>query len=79
MTDKKKVLAISGSIRESSTNLRFIMAISGLFTSAWEFEIYKGLAALPHFNPDLSEKNIPDQVLEFRKKLIEADGIRFAF
>jgi chromate reductase, NAD(P)H dehydrogenase (quinone) len=74
MTEKRKILAISGSIRQFSTNLYFIKAISRLCPSVWEFEIYKGLATLPHFNPDMTEENIPVIVTDFRNKLRECDG-----
>jgi NAD(P)H-dependent FMN reductase len=36
---------------------------------------YEGLAALPHFNPDLDTDTPPVQVLDFRRAVGEADGL----
>jgi chromate reductase, NAD(P)H dehydrogenase (quinone) len=77
MIPKKKVLAISGSTRDGSTNYKYIKAIELLATAtdAFEIELFQGLAALPHFNPDMALENVPEQVLAFRKQIADADGI----
>jgi chromate reductase len=72
---KKKILAISGSTRQSSTNLNLIKAISDLFAEKLTIKIFQGLSAIPHFNPDLDTEDPPGNVLEFRRQLNEADGI----
>ena len=73
--DKKKILAIPGSTRQSSTNLNLIKAISDLFAEKLVVKIFRGLSGIPHFNPDLDAENPPKNVLEFRSQLKEADGI----
>ena len=73
--DKKKILAIPGSTRQSSTNLNLIKAISDLFAEKLVVKIFQGLSDIPHFNPDLDTENPPKNVLEFRSQLKEADGI----
>lgn len=75
MKEKKKVIAISGSTRASSTNLNFIRAISTLAEHQFEITLLEGLAEIPHFNPDLDTATPPKQVAEFRNTLREADGI----
>ncbi|MGZ4079606.1 MAG: NADPH-dependent FMN reductase, partial [Bacteroidia bacterium] len=70
---KKKILAISGSTRTNSTNSHLINAIIDLYKEHLDFIIYRGLTDLPHFNPDLDQKPFPETVVEFRKKLKEAD------
>lgn len=75
MTDKKKILAISGSTRKASSNLNLIKAIAGLTTEVFAITIFEGLTDLPHFNPDMDNENVPHHVVDFRKKIREADGI----
>lgn len=75
MQERKKVLAICGSTRNKSTNLNFIHAIASLSSQSLEINIYGGLAALPHFNPDLDTDTPPAEVTEFRRLLTEADGV----
>ena len=72
---KKKILAVSGSTRQNSTNLNLIKAISDLFKEKIAIKIFQGLSDIPHFNPDLDTADPPKKVLEFRKQLKEADGI----
>lgn len=75
MTARKKILAISGSTRASSTNLNLIHAIADLTVETLELEIFNGLAELPQFNPDDDTEQPPAAVLEFRQKLRAKDGI----
>lgn len=75
MTSKKKIAAICGSTKKSSTNLRLIKAISGLTADDFEFDIINNIDQLPHFNPDLDQDTPPEQVTAFRKKLKEADAV----
>ena len=37
--------------------------------------IYNELKSLPHFDPELSAGNPPKQIIEFRNKIEQADGI----
>jgi NAD(P)H-dependent FMN reductase len=75
MTDKIKILAISGSTRKSSSNLNIIKAIADLSSEIFTMTIFDGLSELPHFNPDLDNENVPQRVSDFRRQLREADGI----
>src|SRR6185437_12057031 len=75
MTNKKRVIAISGSTRKESTNLSYIHAIAELASTAFEILIFNGLSDIPHFNPDLDNENPPKPVADFRRQLSEADGI----
>lgn len=72
---RKKILAISGSIRSQSTNTSYINAIAALYADQLEIIQYKGLATLPHFNPDDDTDAVPATVSTFRKQVREADGI----
>ncbi|PSL45339.1 NAD(P)H-dependent FMN reductase [Chitinophaga niastensis] len=75
MTDKIKILAISGSTRKSSSNHLLIKAIADLAADKFEVSLFEGLTDIPHFNPDLDNGNAPAQVVDFRKQLDAADAI----
>ena len=75
MSQRKKVLAISGSTRQNSSNHNLIKAIAELFIDELEITIFESIADLPHFNPDDNNENVAPQVLDFRKQLNDADGI----
>lgn len=48
-----RILGVSGSLREKSTNSRLLTAFAELLPAGVDYVTYDGLAALPHFNPDL--------------------------
>lgn len=71
----KKVIAISGSTRASSTNLYLIQAIGELAADKFTITTFDELTAIPHFNPDQDYEDPPPQVVNFRKTLRSYDGI----
>ncbi len=77
MTKKYKIVAISGSTREHSTNLNLIHAIQELYTDRLDMVIAPSIAFVPHFNPDLDNGNDapPQAVADFRRLLQDAEGI----
>jgi chromate reductase, NAD(P)H dehydrogenase (quinone) len=75
MRDRKKIVAISGSTRQLSTNLNLIEAIIELYSDELDIKMFQGLSDIPHFNPDLDTENPPKAVSDFRRQLNEADGI----
>ena len=52
----KRIIAISGSTKATSTNLSLIKAIADLTADKLEIIVFNGLSNLPHFNPDLDTK-----------------------
>jgi NAD(P)H-dependent FMN reductase len=70
-----KVLGISGSLKNSSSNSSLLRAIGKLFPPEAEYIIYNGPGNLPHFSPDIDGDNSPEAVIEFRKLLKAADGV----
>ena len=72
---KKQVLAISGSTRENSTNRQYIDAFSNIAKDMMDVTMYKNIADLPAFNPDLDNENVPAVVTEFRTMINNADGV----
>jgi chromate reductase, NAD(P)H dehydrogenase (quinone) len=71
----KKVLAICGSTRKTSSNLNLIHAIADLTKEKFEIEIFDGLDSIPHFNPDNDNETPPPAVRNFRQQLKAIDGI----
>jgi chromate reductase len=71
-----KILAISGSLRYSSSNTNLIRAAADIAQQEkMIFTIYGGLGDLPHFNPDLDGDEPPAAVSDLRKQLKAADGV----
>ncbi|MEP2024397.1 MAG: NAD(P)H-dependent oxidoreductase [Reichenbachiella sp.] len=70
----KNILAISGSIRQNSSNHVVLQYIGEKFCNEIDMELYQGIDQLPHFNPDY-DKEPSAEVVEFRKKIESADGI----
>ncbi|GGD80658.1 NAD(P)H dehydrogenase (quinone) [Emticicia aquatilis] len=76
MQEKKKILAISGSTRNGSTNHKILKLIAELVSDNFELTLFDGLATLPHFNPDLDNvDSLPKEVEAFRSQVSEPDGI----
>jgi chromate reductase, NAD(P)H dehydrogenase (quinone) len=75
ITDRKTILAISGSTRQFSTNVNLINCIVHLYSNKLNIEMFEGLSEIPHFNPDFDNENPPKSISAFRKQLREADGI----
>jgi chromate reductase, NAD(P)H dehydrogenase (quinone) len=71
----KTILAICGSTRQNSINLELLQIISDLFKEQVKVKIFTQIADLPHFNPDLDDKNPPTNIFEFRGLLRSADAI----
>ncbi|WP_339206157.1 NADPH-dependent FMN reductase [Paenibacillus sp. FSL K6-3182] len=75
MNKEIKILAISGSLRQNSSNTSLMKAVIGLAPANMEFTIYGGLGDLPHFNPDMDIDEGPVPVRELRALLEETDGV----
>ena len=69
------LLAISGSLRHSSSNKTLLQAAAILATDEADVHIYNSIADLPHFNPDLDGEAPPPAVADFRDQLRNADGV----
>ena len=58
-------LAISGSLRRASSNSALVGAAVRLAPATVGMSIYRGLAELPAFNPDLESEGVPEAVTAF--------------
>jgi chromate reductase, NAD(P)H dehydrogenase (quinone) len=70
-----RVLAISGSLRRTSSNSALIGAVAQLAPVGVEVSIYSELAELPPFNPDLDTQPAPGVINRFRAALQECDAV----
>ncbi|QQE78326.1 NADPH-dependent FMN reductase [Alicyclobacillus sp. SO9] len=71
----KKLLALSGSTRRNSSNLKLIMNLVDMTAGKYEVTILPDLSILPYFNIDLDNEKPPKSVTDFRKQISEADGV----
>jgi chromate reductase len=71
--NKMKLVAIVGSLRKDSYNRQLANTIQKRYADQFELEILD-IGLLPHYNQD-EENNPALSVLEFKKKVKEADGV----
>ena len=75
MTGKKNILVIIGSASENSANEKLVDNLATLTKGIFKLIIIKDLKILSHFDPELSISNPPKEILDFRNKIENADGI----
>jgi chromate reductase, NAD(P)H dehydrogenase (quinone) len=68
------ILAISGSLRQTSSNTTLLQAAIELAPTNTKIKLYGGLNDLPHFNPDLENNNIP-AVTDLQAQIKWSDGL----
>ncbi|HSB55050.1 MAG TPA: NADPH-dependent FMN reductase [Gemmatimonadales bacterium] len=68
-----RILAISGSLRAGSSNTEVLRALAALAPAGVQFDLYDGLAGLPHFSPDLEQPELPPPVSALRRRVADAD------
>ena len=73
-----KLLGICASLQARSSNLELLSDAATLMPDGVDFVIYRGLALLPFFNPDIEAAGTPTSVAEFRCVLSSADGLFIA-
>lgn len=69
-----RLLAISGSLREASSNSVLLRAAETLCPKGLAIAHYHGVGELPHFNPDFTESP-PDAIMALRFSIAQADGV----
>jgi NAD(P)H-dependent FMN reductase len=70
-----RVLGISGSLRNASSNTALVRAAARLVPAGTTFSIYRELADLPPFNPDLDTDPVPAPIVRFRAALHDSDAV----
>lgn len=72
-----KILGVCASLAAKSGNRTLIERAAQLAPEGVTFEIFEGLAALPHFNPDL--EHVPNEaVAAWRSALTRSDAVLIA-
>lgn len=71
----KRILAISGSASEDSSNTKLLSAMAESFSDQYEIEVYEGLWKLPLFTPQLQEVGIPERVVAFKELVSKSDAV----
>ena len=73
--DVVRVLAMSGSLRRASSNTALVTAAVRVAPAGVEVSVYRELADIPPFNPDLDADSTLAAVLRFRAALEACDAI----
>ncbi|GAB3543221.1 NADPH-dependent FMN reductase [Spirosoma fluminis] len=68
-------LAISGSLRATSTNTSILRAAAALVPQGVTVTLYNGLDDLPHFSPERDGEHSPAPVTQLRTLLQQADAV----
>lgn len=75
MDKKKNIIGICGSASRHSANLALLKIIAELGASDFNLEIIDDLTEFPHFKTELTDKNVPEKILELRSRIENSDGI----
>jgi chromate reductase, NAD(P)H dehydrogenase (quinone) len=73
-----RILAVSGSLRESSFNTSLLRAAIEAAPDGIELELWHGIGDLPLYDEDLETGDLPDSVRRLREDWAAADAILFA-
>lgn len=74
---KIKIVGICGSLRKESYNKRLLLSIKELMKDEIALEIVD-ISMIPPFNEDVEKEEIPQEVVNFKNKLREADAFVIA-
>jgi NAD(P)H-dependent FMN reductase len=77
LTGRPRILCISGSVRQASTNTALLQAIAAHCADLAGFA-FAPIGALPIFNPDLEGDRTPAAVEQFARSVADSDGLLFA-
>lgn len=75
MIRKKSIIGICGSASQNSANLSILKFIEELGKPVFDFQIIEDLTELPHFKTELTDAGVPKEIVEFRTRIVNADGI----
>lgn len=75
MTKKHNIIGINGSASKSSSNLAILKILAKEGQGLFNLEILDDLTELPHFSTELTDKNVPQKIVEFRNKIENANGV----
>lgn len=73
-TNKKNILALSGSVRNGSANEKILQYLATTYADFIDLNVSFDLSLLPHFNPDLTD-SVPEVVHAFITTVAKAEGV----
>jgi NAD(P)H-dependent FMN reductase len=71
----KNIVAISGSLRQGSSNHAILQYLGSIVSADMQYAIYNDLAQIPPFDPGLDNDTPPEPVTALRDLLTHADGV----
>ena len=74
----KRLMLICGSLRLGSTNEALLRTVGSLLPADVLADVYDGMDALPHFNPDDDQDPLPPAVVDLRGRIASADAVLFS-
>ena len=77
MADRKRILLISGSTRDGSTNTAALRTVAQTAPAGVTAVLYGGLSELPAFNPDHDGADLPPAAAGLRQEIAAADAVMF--
>lgn len=72
MQNKKTILAVSGSLRATSSNTIILKAVQKIVPAHIDFILYEDMASLPAFDDSMEPSS---SVIDWRNQLAQADGV----
>ncbi len=75
VASRVRVLAVSGSLRESSSNTSLLRALAAIAPAGTAVAFSVPLDSLPYFNSDVEEAGLPPSVQAWRADVARADAI----
>jgi chromate reductase, NAD(P)H dehydrogenase (quinone) len=77
VSGQARVLLVSGSTRDRSTNTAALITAAEIAPSQVTAVRYHGLAELPAFNPDDDGERLPAAAARLRREIAESDAVLF--
>ncbi len=72
---KKNIFIIVGSASENSSNEKLVDYIANETVGVFKTTVLRNLKYLPHFDPEMSNENPPQEIIALREHIVQADGI----
>ena len=73
-----RILAVCGSLKAGYGNLALLKTAAALMPPGVDVVFFAGLGDLPHFNPDLEARGVPESMARWRRALCESDAVLIA-
>jgi chromate reductase len=78
MSNTGRILLISGSLRDHSTNTALLATARAVAPDGITASFSTGVAGLPHFNPDDDGPRLPGPAADLRAQIRAADAVLFS-